>query len=71
MVCAACLRQLTARPTRQRRSLHAVRLVAGAAAGLVAAWLLFYCGGRVLMLLPTPVHEGTLWETDAEVPDEE
>jgi hypothetical protein len=62
---------LTARPTRRRRSLHALRLVAGATAGLVSVWLLFYCAGRLLMLMPTPMHEGTLWESGAGETDEE
>jgi hypothetical protein len=61
LICAACLRALTAARPRKR----AVRRVAGVLtgfAGLVLAWLFFYYAGRILILIPTAVHEGTEWQ---------
>ncbi len=60
VVCAACLKIAVQRAP-GRRSL--LRFASGGlpAAGLLLAWMLFYAIGRVLMLLPASVHDGTLW----------
>jgi hypothetical protein len=37
--------------------------------GLLLAWVLFYGLGRVLLQLPSALHEGTIWHTASpEVP---
>lgn len=62
LVCAACLKKLTA-PERKRS--HALR-VAGryilAAAMILLLWFLFFGFGRLLRSLPASVHEGTMWQ---------
>jgi hypothetical protein len=32
-------------------------------AGLLMAWLFFYALGRTLLLIPSAVHDGTVWES--------
>jgi len=65
VVCAGCLRALAARRGARQRRWHAARLAAACGLGLAAAWLVFYGVGRLLMRIPAPVHEGTLWREDA------
>lgn len=61
VVCAECLRGLTRRAERRRARWQTGRLLGAGAVGVLAAWLVFYAVGRVLLLLPTSFHEGTLW----------
>jgi hypothetical protein len=49
-----------ARP--QKRALRRAAGVLSAFAGLLLAWLFFYYAGRVLILLPSAIHEGTEWQ---------
>jgi hypothetical protein len=49
-----------ARP--QKRALGRAAGVLGAFTGLLLAWLFFYYAGRVLILVPSAVHEGTEWQ---------
>ena len=63
VVCASCLRKLV---ESSAGGGHRVRLVLGAAQcflGVLTAWLFFYLVGRVLVLIPTSFHEGTVWES--------
>jgi hypothetical protein len=61
LICAACLRALTAaRP--QKRAFGRAAGVLCAFTGLLLAWLFFYYAGRVLILIPSAVHEGTEWQ---------
>lgn len=63
MICAACLRKLTAT---QVRTWHPWRLMGDTAwglGGLLTALLFFYLVGRILLTIPTPFHDGTLWQT--------
>ena len=61
VVCAACLKNLlTARGAKKHRLRRFV--AAGLPiAGLLLAWMFFYGIGRVLMLVPASVHDGTAW----------
>lgn len=61
LVCAACL-GAAAGPAGSRRSRAEVpALVLQSALGVLALWLLFYAAGRLLILIPSAFHEGTLW----------
>lgn len=61
VVCAACLKQLHGTRSRSRRTL--LRFAAGALpiVGLLLAWLVFYGTGRLLIMIPAAVHDGTAW----------
>lgn len=62
LVCAACLRAAAAAVSGRRHPRWEVlRLVTQTGLGLTLIWLLFYGAGRVLILLPSSFHEGTLW----------
>lgn len=61
VVCADCLRRLTHRAEQRRARWQAGRLLGAGAFGVLAAWLVFYGIARMLLLLPTTFHEGTLW----------
>jgi hypothetical protein len=61
LICAACLRVLAAaRP--EKRGFGRAAGVLTALTGLLLAWLFFYYAGRVLILVPSAVHEGTEWQ---------
>jgi len=61
VVCAACLRKTLGEKSATRRRI--LRVMAGGlpVAGLLFAWLIFYGVGRVLMMIPASVHDGTAW----------
>ncbi len=63
LLCADCLRRLAPRGVAGRRRIRSAGLAAGAAAGLLALWVLFYGAGQCLLLIPSSFHEGTWWET--------
>jgi hypothetical protein len=63
ILCGSCLRKLTAPQKAGRRRW---RTLAGAGlglAGLLTAVLYFYWFGQLLLLIPTPFHDGTLWKS--------
>jgi hypothetical protein len=62
MICAACLRKLTATQARQWRPWRLLGDAAWGVGGLLTAMLFFYFVGRILLLIPTPFHDGTLWQ---------
>lgn len=61
VVCAACLEaimgNLAKRKTRARGAGLAVRIMIG----FLFLWFVFFYIGRLLLLLPTSFHEGSLW----------
>jgi len=61
VICADCLKKLIA--GQPARSVSVLRLLRGLlpVAGLLGAWLFFYAVGRTLLLIPVPVHDGTIW----------
>ncbi|MCX7824786.1 MAG: rhomboid family protein [Verrucomicrobiae bacterium] len=68
VLCASCLKkQAVAATVRPSRWSALARLAAGAA-GLLLVWVFFYFAGRILLLLPSDFHEGTMWRAsdDAE-----
>ena len=62
VICAACLVQLTETPRPPRRPLAWLLQPAQIAGGLLLLWLLFFTAGRALVAIPSPFHEGTLWQ---------
>ena len=65
VVCAACLKLLMGPDRAARRRFALLFSCFEAAIALLVAWLFFYSFGRALVALPTPFHEGTLWEGTA------
>ena len=62
MICTVCLRT-QAKPPLTRRSLFLGVVRWGQVMmGLLMLWTSFYLVGRSLLMLPTSVHEGTLWQ---------
>ena len=61
LVCARCLEKLSQPAARIRGRFRAGLLLVEAACGLLLAWMFFYGLGRVLLAIPSPLHEGTLW----------
>jgi hypothetical protein len=63
VLCAECLKKEVAResvrPGGFRRLLRGLLPVAG----LLIAWLFFYALGRTLLLIPSAVHDGTIWSS--------
>lgn len=62
VLCAGCLRQLTAK-AEERRSvwpglLHAAQVVGG----FLLAWFLFHAAAQVLLSIPADFHDGTIWK---------
>ena len=62
VICATCLKGLTAdgRSTQQR--LRAVSWFFQFLAGLALVWGLFYGAGQFLLLIPSSFHEGNVWK---------
>ena len=65
VICASCLRA-TASLRRGlggplRGVVRAVGWSAQCVVGWVVVWTFFYFLGRLLQLLPTPVHDGSVW----------
>lgn len=71
-LCAACMARKAAATAgaRPRRWPGRLTKVAGCAASLLAAWLLFYAVGYILVRVPPDVHEGTFWRKKAGASDE-
>ena len=61
VLCVECLKKLitseTVRTSAFRRLLSGLLPVAG----LLMAWLFFYALGRTLLMIPSAVHDGTIW----------
>ncbi len=61
-ICAACLRQLAAKPPLRRRAFAGLFHLAECAVGIVVVWFFFYLVGEALLALPNSFHEGTVWQ---------
>lgn len=60
MTCARCLGQ----PETPARRLHLLALTTGSvllSTGLLILWFCFFLAGRVLLAIPSSIHEGTIW----------
>ena len=64
VICASCLAKITrpAAPRVRRFRLAALRPWAAAFSGVIVAWLVFYCLGRILLALPSESHARTIWK---------
>jgi len=62
VLCADCLAKLTAAKPAERKSRELPLLVTRALLGFLAAWLIFYSVGRMLLASPESFHNGSLWE---------
>jgi hypothetical protein len=62
ILCAACLRLATPAAKASRRPWRALGRVGLGCAGFLTAVLFFYWAGQMLLLIPTPFHDGTLWK---------
>lgn len=61
VICATCLKELVAGDSTRRRVLSGLCHLVACTLSLLAAWMVFYHLGRMLLLLPGAFHEGTLW----------
>jgi hypothetical protein len=62
VLCASCLKKIAAVPTSKRSRLSVLVHLAQCVLGLFVAWLFFYFAGRMLLLMPSSFHEGTVWQ---------
>jgi uncharacterized paraquat-inducible protein A len=62
VICSACLKKLTTKVEKSRRSFAPLVRVTAAAFGIILAWLFFFMVGRLLVNIPSAFHEGTVWE---------
>lgn len=68
VICAVCLGRLAETRHEPRRRLAELLRPAQVVAGLLLLWLLFFAAGRALVAIPSPFHEGTLWQELLEKP---
>lgn len=62
MLCTSCLRKSGQQGPRARRRIWpALGRGTACVASLFLLWMVFYVVGRLLLSLPTPFHDGTLW----------
>jgi len=62
LFCALCLAKEVGPRVAKGRSLARITGAVGAVSGFLLAWLFFYLVGRILLLVPSSFHEGTLWK---------
>jgi len=63
LLCAACLVKISRVGGRRRHPCRALARFGLSVAGLLTATLFFYWLGQILLLIPTPFHDGTLWKS--------
>jgi len=63
VLCVECLKTIVG--ARAGRLGGARRVLRGllTVAGVLMAWLFFYAIGRTLLLIPSAVHDGSVWES--------
>ncbi len=59
VICSACLRKRVQATTAGRRSLDGVLRTVGFLTGMTCAWLAFYGLGRLLLSIPSNIHDGS------------
>lgn len=62
MMCAGCFKASTAAKVRPKRDWFVISLVSQVLLGLLGLWFTTYFLGRVLLEIPAPFHEGTIWD---------
>jgi hypothetical protein len=63
VLCAECLKKVIARENARSSAGRSLMRGLLPIAGLLMAWLFFYAIGRTLLLIPSAVHDGTIWES--------
>jgi hypothetical protein len=61
VLCGTCLRKLSATKTAAWRPWRALGDALLTFAGILTALLFFYWIGQLLLMIPTPYHDGTIW----------
>ncbi len=61
VICASCLKRLVGAHSEHRRGARWIAASVLPFVGVALAWAFFYGVGRLLMLIPASVHDGTLW----------
>jgi hypothetical protein len=62
VICAPCLRKLTATGETRKLRWQNAGLVLRFTLGFLTLFILFYCLGQILLLIPSSFHEGSLWQ---------
>jgi hypothetical protein len=62
VLCASCLTRLVSPKTKSKGRLAVVGRIAQTSFGLLIIWIVFYYIGRLLLLIPSSFHEGTIWK---------
>ena len=62
VICASCLQALTSQEEKKTGRLTAPFRLIQFAFGFTGVWFVFYLVGRLLLLIPSSFHEGTLWD---------
>ncbi len=62
VICAACLKQLVRPRVTQRRAFMRLVRAGQCLFGIWLAWLFFFLIGEVLLALPDPFHETSVWQ---------
>ena len=68
VLCASCLARVVPEKGASGRRLATFNRLVLAFAGVFVAWFFFDLLGHVLLRIPAPFHEGTIWEKAAEEP---
>ena len=66
VICASCLQKISVKTRARKGRFAGVGRILACAMGIVLAWFFFYSMGRLLLLTPTTLHEGTIWQRAAE-----
>ncbi len=63
VLCANCLASKSMPRPRRKSFIDKVAQAVSLFAGFYFAWLLFYYLGKLLLLIPSAFHEGSVWKT--------
>ena len=63
VLCVECLKAIVAGRAVRRSGMRRVLRGLLPVAGVLIAWLFFYTVGRTLLLIPSDVHDGTVWRS--------
>jgi len=63
VLCVDCLKTIVAGQAVRRSGVRRVLRWLLPVAGTLLTWLFFYTIGRTLLLIPSAVHDGTVWES--------
>jgi uncharacterized paraquat-inducible protein A len=64
VICANCLRRLAMTGEKPVSRFTGLSRVVFCLLGFLITWIFYYQLGRVLLLIPTSFHDGTLWRSD-------